>query len=44
MMVSPELISASNAPSASPLNSCEMKFGQLIMNGKSQDLVTRRAR
>ena len=31
MMVSPELISASKAPSANPLNTCEMKFGQLIM-------------
>src|SRR5215472_14569482 len=31
MMVRPELISASRAPSASPLNSWEMKFGQLIM-------------
>src|SRR5580692_1722810 len=31
MMVRPELISASSAPSASPLNSWEMRFGQLIM-------------
>ena len=27
----PELISASRAPSASPLKSCETKLGQLIM-------------
>src|SRR5436305_764616 len=33
MMVSPELISASNAPSANPLNTCEMKLGQLTMRG-----------
>src|SRR5262249_48851717 len=33
MMVSPELISASSAPSASPLNSCETRLGQLIMKG-----------
>src|SRR6185312_9841242 len=31
MMVSPELISASKAPSANPLKTCETKFGQLIM-------------
>src|SRR5579864_5964250 len=31
MIVSPELMSASSAPSASPLKSCETKFGQLIM-------------
>src|SRR6478609_2141599 len=31
MMVRPELISASNAPSASPLKSWETKLGQLIM-------------
>src|SRR5436305_14694078 len=31
MMVSPELIRASNAPSASPLNSCETKLAQLII-------------
>ncbi|MGY4181422.1 hypothetical protein ACVIHH_006713 [Bradyrhizobium sp. USDA 4518] len=31
MIVNPELISASSAPSASPLKSCETKFGQLIM-------------
>jgi hypothetical protein len=30
-MVSPELISASKAPSASPLNNCAIKLGQLIM-------------
>jgi hypothetical protein len=31
MMVKPELMSASKAPSARPLKTCEMKFGQLIM-------------
>src|SRR4051794_11517054 len=31
MMVRPELISASRAPSASPLKSCETRLGQLIM-------------
>src|SRR5215831_16561402 len=31
MIVSPELISASSAPSARPLKSWETKFGQLIM-------------
>src|SRR4051812_26059065 len=31
MIVSPELISASNAPCASPLNSCDRKLGQVIM-------------
>jgi hypothetical protein len=30
-MVKPELISASRAPSAKPLNNCETKLGQLIM-------------
>src|SRR5487761_1838225 len=30
MMVSPALISASSAPSASPLKSCETKFDQVI--------------
>src|SRR6185436_7128125 len=33
MIVSPELISASSAPCASPLNSCERKLGQLIIAG-----------
>src|SRR5690349_10832268 len=33
MMVKPELMSASNAPSASPLKSCETRLGQLIMMG-----------
>src|SRR5215475_13934261 len=46
MMVRPELISASSAPSASPLNSWEMKFGQLIMkdvqNPEFADRVARR--
>ena len=31
MIVSPELISASSAPNAKPLKSCETKFGQVIM-------------
>src|SRR3954468_8916328 len=31
MMVSPELISASSAPSTRPLKSCETKLGQVIM-------------
>src|SRR5579864_9035103 len=31
MIVSPELISASSAPSARPLNSCETKLGQVSM-------------
>ena len=31
MIVSPELISASSAPDASPLNNCETKLGQVIM-------------
>src|SRR5947199_10548426 len=31
MIVSPELISASSAPSARPLNNWEIKLGQLIM-------------
>jgi hypothetical protein len=31
MIVKPELISASSAPSARPLNNWEMKLGQLIM-------------
>src|SRR6476659_3571305 len=44
MMVSPELISASNAPSASPLNTCEMKLGQLIMNGNHSGSVKRQTR
>ena len=30
MIVSPELMSASSAPSARPLKSCETKFDQLI--------------
>jgi hypothetical protein len=38
-MVSPELISASKAPSAKPLNTCEMKFGQLIMERQLQNPV-----
>src|SRR5205085_3946300 len=44
MMVSPELISASKAPSASPLNTCEMKLGQLIMNGNHSGSVKRQTR
>src|SRR5690348_16995812 len=31
MMVRPEAISASSAPEASPLKSCEKKFGQVII-------------
>src|SRR5215469_8847342 len=31
MMVSPELMSASSAPSARPLNSCETKFDQVTV-------------
>src|SRR4051794_20118438 len=44
MMVRPELISASSAPSASPLNTCEMKLGQLIMNGNHSASVKRQTR
>src|SRR6476620_6876552 len=33
MIVRPELISASSAPCASPLNNCERKLGQLIIAG-----------
>src|SRR5215831_1167754 len=32
MIVSPELMSASNAPKAKPLKSCDTKFGQAIMD------------
>ena len=37
------LISASNAPSASPLKTCETKLGQLIMNAITE-LLDRRTR
>jgi hypothetical protein len=31
MIVNPALISANSVPEASPLKSCETKFGQVIM-------------
>src|ERR1700760_4594804 len=38
MMVRPELINASSAPSARPLNTCETKLGQLIIDDRRNSL------
>src|SRR6476469_6149513 len=44
MMVSPELMRASSAPSASPLNSCERKLVQVSIGAAGRGKRTPRAR
>src|SRR3954471_6383377 len=41
MMVRPEAISASSVPDASPLKSCEKKFGQVIMRAAKRRPLSR---
>ncbi len=39
MIVRPDEISANNAPSTSPLNSCETKFAQLTTNNPAPETL-----
>jgi hypothetical protein len=41
MMVRPDDVSASNAPSTSPLKHCEMKLAQLIIDPAIRDDAAR---